>query len=257
VVVWAKRRDSSAKCDAELKEIILRGQYGCNRVAQRVECRNKEIACTPPPTRRPTLAMKNRRLDVSQFASHASTFVVLAIFATSWCFPVTGQEPLPLQDDLETPTANDDAESESPCETIEDLPLSQLTVDARLRGLDGTLLDQDDQPMNCWTSRGSDGSVLFIGGSCGCCNDLSYQVLQLARFCHRPLLFEDVSLERYGVSDCCPPLHAATHFTCDLFLLPARAITTSGKCVRTPTPTLCTPYGHAIDYRIPAATWVP
>jgi hypothetical protein len=63
------------------------------------------------------------------------------------------------------------------------------------------------------------------------------EVLQLARFCHPQLFFEDPQLERYGADYVCPSLHAWGEFTCDLALLPARLLVYKRHpCVRTPTP---------------------
>lgn len=49
-----------------------------------------------------------------------------------------------------------------------------------------------------------------------------------ATFCHRPLYFEDRSLERFGSIGCalkqCPPVHATLHFGFSVLALPAKAV---------------------------------
>ncbi len=173
-----------------------------------------------------------------------ATIAVLTIAIATCCAGAIGQESLPVQSQ-ENETVAETANNGVPCTPISDLPLGSLTVDARPRKADGNLVNLAQLPAGCWESSplAANIGVIFMDGNCGWHIDLSREVLELARFCHRPLFFEDVSLERYGVSNCYPPLHAATHFTIDLALWPARALFTKpGKCVRTAPPTICTPH---------------
>ena len=128
------------------------------------------------------------------------------------------------------------------CPLLNDPPLSALAVDIRPRDADGQLVPESDTPAGCWEPSSMEGPTLFMGGapvrrSWGC-----HDLLQLARFYHRPLYFEDAAVERYGLVPSCPAVHSVAKFACDLLLFPGRLIVQHPhSCVRTPTPHCCAP----------------
>ncbi|MGL4512199.1 MAG: hypothetical protein ACRCT8_03855 [Lacipirellulaceae bacterium] len=118
-----------------------------------------------------------------------------------------------------------------------DAPVSSITADIYPRDAKGSYATPDGLPENAWAMSGREGYPLFIDGSQMCSLPGCEEVLQLARFCHHPLYFEDALLERYGVVSACPPVHAAARFALDCVLLPVRLVATPPRdCVRTPTP---------------------
>jgi hypothetical protein len=152
--------------------------------------------------------------------------------------PIAAQEPLP------TPPQPAAAEPstlmprrEQYCPTLDSRPLTALTVDIRPVDSEGELVTDEELPGNCMPASATEAMPMFLEygpGSFDCsCRDL----LQLARFCHPKLLFDDPMLERYGADYICPSCHAVSEFTCDLVLLPARLLVYKRQpCVRTPTP---------------------
>ena len=143
------------------------------------------------------------------------------------------------QEELQAPSA------ESKYCPLKNRPLTSLSVDIRPRDVPSSDEDQEvaigdvvaeqDLPVGCTPEQVA--AVLFFlayGQGCGwSCHDL----LQLARFCHPRLYFEDVRVERYGYEPCFLGLHSAAEFSCDLFFLPARLLKyKDSPCVRTPTP---------------------
>ena len=143
------------------------------------------------------------------------------------------------QEELQAPSA------ESKYCPLKNRPLTSLSVDIRPRDVPSSDKDQEvpigdvvaeqDLPVGCTPEQVA--AVPFFmdyGQGCGwSCHDL----LQLARFCHPRLYFEDVRVERYGYEPCFLGLHSAAEFSCDLFFLPARLLKyKDSPCVRTPTP---------------------
>jgi len=123
-----------------------------------------------------------------------------------------------------------------------DPPLSALTVDAAPRLRNGQYADPEGLPASRWADSGREGPAKFIDGSATCplpgCRDL----LQLARFYHRPLYVDDDALERYGDGGCLPCVGAVGEFMLDAALLPVRLICTPPcACVLSPTPTCARP----------------
>ena len=142
----------------------------------------------------------------------------------------------------DTGPANGLSASNGGCPEIVDPPLATLSVDIAPRDPNGVYVPPADRPQSCWAESGmATTPVLFVGGGCNCgwsCRS----ILQLARFCHSPLYFEDVCMERCGIWKTCPVLHSTAHFVCDLALLPARLIVAKKRpCLRSPTPCCCQP----------------
>jgi hypothetical protein len=142
--------------------------------------------------------------------------------------------PTPPQSATEVPL-NRAAEREFYCPAFDNRPLTSLTVDTRPMDSNGNLVADEELPLNCMPMPATEVASIFpSSGSFDCtCRD----VLQLARFWHPQLFFEDPLLERYGTDYVCPSFHALGEFTCDLVLLPARLLVNKRHpCVKTPTP---------------------
>ena len=151
--------------------------------------------------------------------------------------------PLPT-DSAAGPQAETHSEGDRLCPPLDDRPLTALAVDIRPRDANGQLVPASDTPPGCWELTGKEGPALFIGGGLGRCSWGCHDLLQLARFCHPPVYFEDVALERYGVVSGCPAAHSVARFACDLVLLPAKLLVHNRHpCVRAPTPHCCSPNG--------------
>lgn len=152
----------------------------------------------------------------------ASSLLILSAFGTLDC-QAQEEEALP-------PTAAEKTRSMCP---PKDRPLTALTVDISLPIAEAQAAD--DMPQGCQQENAGDAVPFMIGYGTECwnCRDL----LQLARFCHPRLYFEDVRVERYGFCPMLPCLHTTSEFTCDLFFLPGRLLLNHDHpCVRTPTP---------------------
>lgn len=142
--------------------------------------------------------------------------------------------PTPPQSATEVPL-NRTAEQEFYCPAFDNRPLTALTVDTRPLDPKGNLVAAKDLPLNCMPAPMKEASPIFpTPGNFDCaCHD----VLQLARFWHPQLFFEDPLLERYGMDYVCPSFHALGEFACDLTLLPARLLVNKRhQCMKTPTP---------------------
>jgi hypothetical protein len=152
------------------------------------------------------------------------------------CLHICAQEtlPIPPQPSDKVPSSGA-AERNFYCPTFDNRPLTALTVDTRPLDLKGNLVSEADLPLNCMPAPATEPFALFpSSGNFDCaCRD----VLQLARFWHPQLFFEDPVLERYGMDYVCPSFHALGEFTCDLALLPARLLVNKRRpCMKTPTP---------------------
>ncbi len=167
-------------------------------------------------------------------AIRASLCAMLLVSAFVACSSVAQ-----AQEELQAPRAVDQS-----C-PLKNRPLASLSVDIRPRDVPTSDADQEvaigevvadrELPVGC--SPEQVAAVPFFldyGKGCGWnCHDL----LQLARFCHPRLYFEDVRVERYGYEPCFLGLHSAAEFSCDLFFLPVRLLKyKDSPCVRTPTP---------------------
>jgi hypothetical protein len=156
------------------------------------------------------------------------------------------QELLPLQSlpsaDASPPAA---ALTQSGlCPAPSDKPLSALTVDIYPHDSEGQPVSLADVPPSCWGATGQPGPVVFIEEGPARCSLRCHDMLQLARFCHQPLYFQDVPVERCGKVASWPGFYSAARFTCDLVLWPARMLVQKPcSCIRSPTPHCCSPYG--------------
>lgn len=155
---------------------------------------------------------------------------VVAQIVALWAIAVCAQ----AQEEVETATPR-------ACPQVVDQPLGALSVDIRPRDDEGLLVNETEFPDGCWDQSGRARPPQLVCATCrsqSCCGDL----LQLARFCHPRVYFEDAPLERCGVCPRFPILHSSAHFACDLLLLPAQlVINHKCPCVRTPTPHCCAP----------------
>ena len=129
-------------------------------------------------------------------------------------------EPLPPSDaaQLNGPTLKD-------CEPAPtDNPLFTLNVDISPRTSDGKLVANDQLPTNCAKMKLVQPQAMSIDLSCDTCYPGHCDILSLARFCHKPLYFNDDCLERCGVEQCCcQPCRSALCFYGGALLMPVRA----------------------------------
>jgi len=136
-------------------------------------------------------------------------------------------EPLPAPDSV---IATDQTLPKS-CEVEKDRPLSALTIDIAPR-VKGQLVPQDDRPLECSRYVFTEKGFLTIDLDCDTCRPGNFDVLALARFCHRPLYFEERCLERCGIESCCYQSAAsAAHFYGAALLLPVSMLYQCGSCV--------------------------
>jgi hypothetical protein len=105
-----------------------------------------------------------------------------------------------------------------------DNPLFTLTTDIRPRTPDGEVVPADQLPFNCAGLKPIQQKVMSTNLSCDTCYPGYCDLLSMARFCHKPLYFNDDCLERYGVeSCCCQPCASALCFYGGALLMPVRA----------------------------------
>jgi hypothetical protein len=159
-----------------------------------------------------------------------------AAILTALMFCASNVDSCRGQDQEELPGAvvDDRTLQEKTCNIV-DRPLADLSVDINPLNAEGQPVEQDNLPTGCAQARSNEAVPFFISYGPGCwdCHD----ILQLARFCHPRVYFEDVMMERYGVEPVFPCLHSAAEFTCDLVLLPGQLLVHKRHpCVRTPTP---------------------
>ena len=121
------------------------------------------------------------------------------------------------------------------CKTFEVVPLQMLTVDTRPVDQPGPVELTDDRPTDCASYKYRDSPTVFLGGQGGACGVDLWPVWPAAQFCHRPLYFEDVCVERYGCTRCCQPAASACHFFGSALLLPIQL------CLEPPTTCVATP----------------
>jgi hypothetical protein len=164
----------------------------------------------------------------------ATVFAVtlLTIFAAEQLSVCSGQElpppstptpaePLPQPEgaQLNGPALQDACE---PAPT--DNPPFKLTVDIRPRTSEGQLVADKDLPFNCAGLKQVQQRVMSTDLSCDTCYPRYCDLLGLARFCHKPLYFNDDCLERCGVEQCCcQPCASAMCFYGGALLMPIRA----------------------------------
>ncbi len=122
------------------------------------------------------------------------------------------------------PPAAPDAGLPEGCEPAPvDKPLVELTTDIRPRDEKGELVPDEKLPQGCAQYVFTDERYLPIELTCSSCQPSVCELLQLARFCHRPLYFEDAPLERWGIRACCfQPAASAAHFYCNAVVLPIK-----------------------------------
>jgi hypothetical protein len=172
-------------------------------------------------------------------ASRAAVGALLVFSLVEFSAPVHSQEPLPpaelqLADDRPADYAT---RRDQYCPPLVNRPLNELTVDIRPVDPHGEFVSDDNLPSNCMPAPTTEHMTWFLDYGHGCRDSSCRDLLQLARFCHPKLLFEDPLLERYGADFFCPSCHAVGEFACDLVLLPARLLVYKRQpCVRTPTP---------------------
>lgn len=143
--------------------------------------------------------------------------------AEGLAFPRLAQasEPLPLPPQ----TSEDPQGLESNCLEINDPPLSALSTDIQPRNSEGQIVSNDALPRNCAENRFTEKRYLPIDLACDSCRPRWCDVLGFAHFCHQPLYFEEVCLERCGVrSCCCQPTASAACFFGGALLMPVRAV---------------------------------
>ncbi|MEN1678612.1 MAG: hypothetical protein AAGJ46_03400 [Planctomycetota bacterium] len=149
-------------------------------------------------------------------------------------------EPLAPPEALSADRAGESAKP-VPCPMLVDKPIGQLNIDITPRDEKGVYVHPYERPQNCWNESGRATGAVFVHGGCGGCWNC-HDLLQLARFRHHPLYFEDAPLERYGAHAYAPGVRSTTKFLCDLALLPLHLLQQRPKsCVLTPTPHCCTP----------------
>jgi hypothetical protein len=131
-------------------------------------------------------------------------------------------EQLPLDDDAS------DARSDDPCAAAAEKPLGELTINIRMP--DGEL------PRNyaaaCWEEIDTEAGPLAASRYWPMFN---YH-WNATCFCHRPLYFEEVNLERYGYGchPCLQPAASAAHFFATVPALPyCMSVDCPGECVYT------------------------
>jgi hypothetical protein len=98
--------------------------------------------------------------------------------------------------------------------------LGELTVDTRPR-IAGNVVPPEDLPSDCASAVFTGQTYMNINVACGCGRPDYFGVLRLARYCHRPLYFNDDCLERCGVRSCwCQPGASALRFYGTALLMP-------------------------------------
>ncbi len=143
------------------------------------------------------------------------------------CF---SDEPLPSV--MQSPT---NIAGEHRQKLLVDVPISQLTVDIRPRDLEGHVVPQETLPEDCNTylsipAMYSSSDLLMARGRG------LLRCWRGAQFCHRPLYFEDICLERWGIChSCLQPAISGIKFFGTALLLPMNMChTPPHSYVRTP-----------------------
>ena len=146
------------------------------------------------------------------------------------------QEPtrLELQQTEELPFNQSDTEgqppasSEDPCAPTAERPLSELTI--------GIGMSEGDMPRDfaaaCWEQIESQAGPY---AAARCWPIFAYH-WNATCFCHRPLYFEEINLERYGYGccECLQPAASAAHFFATVPALPyCMAAECPGECIYT------------------------
>lgn len=128
------------------------------------------------------------------------------------------------------------------CERVPpDPPLSALNADIRPRNHDGQFISSEDLPTNCARYALGEPTARVLCLPSGACQPSTCELLQMARFCHHPLYFNDECLERYGVRSCCiQPAASAARFYGGVLLMPIRVMYRCPyTCVSTPPCNYC------------------
>ncbi len=109
-----------------------------------------------------------------------------------------------------------------------DSPLFTLNTDIRPRGQDGKTVAADQLPFNCAGVKPPEQRMMSVDLSCDSCYPGYCNILSLARFCHKPLYFNDDCVERCGCTHCCcQPAASAMCFYGRALLMP---VTTFCEC---------------------------
>ncbi len=164
----------------------------------------------------------------------ATVFAVtlMAIFTSAQSQVCNGQElpPPATAEPIEQLPPSDAVQLNGPALPDEckpaptDNPLFTLTTDIRPRTADGKLVAADQLPFNCAGVKPVQQRTMSIDLSCDTCYPGHCDILSLARFCHKPLYFNDDCLERCGIeSCCCQPCASALCFYGGALLMPVRA----------------------------------
>jgi len=181
-------------------------------------------------------------------AAKVIAIIVLATFTSVLPQVVVGQETMPptSAESVAPLPPPDAAQLNAPAvpneckDTPVDNPLFTLNTDIRPRTADGQLVADDKLPFNCAKLKPVQQQVMNIDLSCDTCYPGYCDLLSMARFCHKPLYFNDDCLERCGVeSCCCQPCASALCFYGGALLMPVRAFyvcpcscVPSGGCCR-------------------------
>lgn len=133
------------------------------------------------------------------------------------------------------------AQQAANCPEMHDPPLGELTVDITPMTPQGELVEADELPGSCWDAAGLAGPAKFVGcmAGCGCWDHRC--LLQIARFRHPYVYFEDECLERYGDKSRLQVLCSPARFLGEVAIMPVKMILHCRECVCTPTPHVCSP----------------
>lgn len=174
------------------------------------------------------VVQNSSRLLVAVAVLASQAFVGVALLASvsraeGLGFPRLTQasEPLPL------PPQTEQVQEDSPlrCLEIKDPPLSALSTDIQPRTADGQIVANENLPADCSQGVFTDKQYMQIDLACDSCRPRWCDLLGFANFCHNPLYFEEVCLERCGVrSCCCQPTASAACFFGGALLMPIRAV---------------------------------
>ena len=172
--------------------------------------------------RKVSMKVFSREAFLQFHVSTASTIVLIAYFGTLVTTSIA-QEPsetffvVQSNDSLPAPEipAQVGLKKGTDCETVPPDPsLSNLSADIQPRKRNGEIVSGADLPPDCAKHALGIRPAQTLTLPCTSCEPSTCELLQLARFCHQPLYFDDQCLERYGVrSCCCQPAASACHLT--------------------------------------------
>lgn len=171
--------------------------------------------------------VKQDRFERVQSPVDAAAYLPLRTHWDSW--PANFQTPFADDPaDAQKNAATPPAAAKDPCAAAAIKPLSELGISIAQPA--GDL--PTDQATLCWNQINQTAGPLAM---VRCWPVLCYQ-WDATCFCHRPLYFEEINLERYGYQcDCClQPFASAAHFFGTVPLMPyCMANECPGECVYT------------------------